>query len=1490
MVLLMLVFVSESQSENRPTAEGDYPQPSGSHQTCLTDIQRAEIHQRLTGQIIKLQSLGKLAPSPAGALPLSLGYPLKAAPGFNDYGFHTISEYVHQTNYSGLTDYACGDRTYSKHKGTDFSLYPFTWELMDSNVAQVIAAEAGTIIDKQDGNYDRMCVNISTSKWNAVYLRHADGSQTWYGHLKKYSLTSKGIGDTVSKGEFLGIVGSSGNSSGPHLHFEVYGAQTNLIDPYSGACNAMNASSWWASQQTYYVSQLLKVSTHSAAPDTSNCDYDIPNLKNDFRPGDDITFAAHFRDFLVGHTTQWSVIRSDGSTFASWVYTNTYYVAGRTRWSSFTLGNNEPYGTNWQLRVGYLGSTSVHYFSVSPQGVPVPDALDAPAMPWTLGGAVNWFGQTNTTHDGVDAAQSGDISDNQTNWVETTLTGPGVLSYWWKVSSEAGYDFMRFYFNGYEQLGKISGNSNWNSQAWTIPSGVHTTRWAYTKDESESALSDCGWLDQVIFSPSLPDLAPYQPAGWSGALVVSTAPGTTLDAVQISATNALYIDWSVANIGGADITTPFKIGVYVDGHMRFTTDVASLQASYYKYTTDAVMPALSIGLHTLQLVADTGGNVAEANEMNNSLTRTIEVHSASSPGSIEFTSSLYNVLESGGAVTVRVARSGGSSGAASVSFTTIVATATAGQDFITTNGTLAWADGDAANKMIVYPVLNDASYEGIEHFSVVLKGTAGAATGTIFAATVTITDDDPAPIVPVVHYVVKNNPNAQSPYTNWYTAAATIQAAIDVAVSNDIIMVTNGVYDTGAWPTNTGAIKNRILANKHVTIRSVNGPSVTVIKGAPGIDGMWGDGAIRCAYLNDGASLIGFTLTNGFQTTGGGVWSPGYLGGFISNCVLTGNGAYWGGGGYHVQIDNSLLIGNRGVLGGGAAYGVLRNCTLKGNSAVNPAIPDDGSGGGAFWCDLYNCTLINNVAGGDGGGAKGESGSSPSIISNCLFQGNTARAGGGASIGRFERCVFIENSASTNFMGYGGGVSGASLYGCTLVSNRAVDGGAAYNANLDRCQVEYNRALGGAGVEDCIISNSVIRFNSAEYVGGAAYDSVLYNCLVVGNTSSDRAGAGEHCRVFNCTVSGNQAATNAGAFSSGTITNSIVYFNVAPISPNTLNSGIGYSCIPGFSGNGNITNDPRFVNSDVMNYRLLSNSPCINKGTNQAWMTGAQDLDRHARIHGSIVDMGAYEYDAAALPPAALPNLVPYRPAGWPEIIVASKVAGTSVDSPTFTSVDPIYIDWAFKNIGVGTLSTTSLISLAVDGMHLQTWFITSMVPNAVAALTDFALAPLPEGMHSVELVVDSGQHVEESIEADNSYVRIIHVTAAVETDLDGDSIDDGWELDHFGSLTNVNMTSDWDRDGFPDHSEYHAGTHPNDTNSFLGLTALMRHAGGSGTIVIWKSVTGKYYNLERYTNLTGSIMYTSVIKHVTGQAVHTIVTDQVDHANGPRFYRVGVE
>ena len=145
----------------------------------------------------------------------------------------------------------------------------------------------------------------------------------------------------------------------------------------------------------------------------------------------------------------------------------------------------------------------------------LPEAVDTPALVWTTSGNSVWNGQTATTHDGVDAAQSGDIGDGQESWLETTVTGPGTLGFWWRVSSEQNYDYLLFTLNGVQQAAalEISGEMGWEQKTVSVPAGSHTLRWNYFKDGSESSGADAGWVDQVVFTPTQPEIAIDLPSG-----------------------------------------------------------------------------------------------------------------------------------------------------------------------------------------------------------------------------------------------------------------------------------------------------------------------------------------------------------------------------------------------------------------------------------------------------------------------------------------------------------------------------------------------------------------------------------------------------------------------------------------------------------------------------------------------------------------------------------------------------------------------------------------------------------------------------------------------------------------------------------------------------------------------------------------------------------------------------------------------------------------
>jgi hypothetical protein len=129
------------------------------------------------------------------------------------------------------------------------------------------------------------------------------------------------------------------------------------------------------------------------------------------------------------------------------------------------------------------------------------EALDNTSLTWTTGGAVKWFGETATGFSSGNGAQSGAISHGESSWLRTTLTGPGILTFRWKVSSEADHDLLKLLVDG-KSKGSISGSTDWTKQILTLGAGTHVVRWIYEKDAGINAGLDAAWVDKVEWTGS----------------------------------------------------------------------------------------------------------------------------------------------------------------------------------------------------------------------------------------------------------------------------------------------------------------------------------------------------------------------------------------------------------------------------------------------------------------------------------------------------------------------------------------------------------------------------------------------------------------------------------------------------------------------------------------------------------------------------------------------------------------------------------------------------------------------------------------------------------------------------------------------------------------------------------------------------------------------------------------------------------------------------
>lgn len=297
-----------------------------------------------------------------------LDWPLRLSAQASDPDYHGISNFVDRNPAfpNQILDYNCGARSYDtsggyNHQGVDYFTWPFSWLKMSQKTVEIIAAAPGRIIYKADGNFDQSC-GFNGNPWNAVYLEHDDGSIAWYGHMKNGSLTAKVVGDRVARGEYLGAVGSSGNSTGPHLHMELYDASGALADPYAGSCNAL-ANAWWKSQRPYADSAINQVTTGWAAVSFGTCPaIESPNIRDSFPLGSRVFFTSFYHDQQAGQVSSHSLTRPDGSVYSSWTHTSPGTYAASWWYWYFDLPASGPAGT-WKYSTTFQGKTFDRYFN-----------------------------------------------------------------------------------------------------------------------------------------------------------------------------------------------------------------------------------------------------------------------------------------------------------------------------------------------------------------------------------------------------------------------------------------------------------------------------------------------------------------------------------------------------------------------------------------------------------------------------------------------------------------------------------------------------------------------------------------------------------------------------------------------------------------------------------------------------------------------------------------------------------------------------------------------------------------------------------------------------------------------------------------------------------------------------------------------------------------------------------------------------------------------
>jgi len=175
--------------------------------------------------------------------------------------------------------------------------------------------------------------------------------------------------------------------------------------------------------------------------------------------------------------------------------------------------------------------------------------IESPGRPVFTGGNTSWVVDGSTYVAGSSSAKSGIINNNQISVLKTSVDGPGTLTFYWKVSSQGLHDFLTFTIDDVIKA-RISGSVNWQPKSYTIGAGYHEIQWTYAKDANDVGGTDCGWVDNVL---------------WTGNLNTPSTPTPVNQSINMSIRTLL-------NFTGGDPDT----GDYVTYEMYLGTTPTSL--------------------------------------------------------------------------------------------------------------------------------------------------------------------------------------------------------------------------------------------------------------------------------------------------------------------------------------------------------------------------------------------------------------------------------------------------------------------------------------------------------------------------------------------------------------------------------------------------------------------------------------------------------------------------------------------------------------------------------------------------------------------------------------------------------------------------------------------------------------------------------------------------------------------------------------------------
>jgi len=209
---------------------------------------------------------------------------------------------------------------------------------------------------------------------------------------------------------------------------------------------------------------------------------DISEFSTSYEQGYD-TFYIHLGP---------SSIKGTLSSFKIERYEDGYNVGTPTQVSGQASGLK-------MINPGSVSNTFPNHSTIS-----ISEALDGPSyLPFISSGFSAWTPVNQQNAFDGDSLQSGNTENGANSSILTYVSGPAMIQFTWRVSSEANWDCLKFYLDG-QPMSTISGSIDWTEMNYSLSAGGHSLQWIYSKDISTSDYEDCGWIDHLIVDSTSP--------------------------------------------------------------------------------------------------------------------------------------------------------------------------------------------------------------------------------------------------------------------------------------------------------------------------------------------------------------------------------------------------------------------------------------------------------------------------------------------------------------------------------------------------------------------------------------------------------------------------------------------------------------------------------------------------------------------------------------------------------------------------------------------------------------------------------------------------------------------------------------------------------------------------------------------------------------------------------------------------------------------------